>query len=147
MQKRIADIRREIAKHPARSAWDRGCRTYAEELFNEYIKNLQIKDENVHIEKITEADLLNGANSWRQYSYGGYAIIYDGTDSWVEHIDASCALLYNGDICERLCTKKEAKRKKYGKRKPTRYDSWLDAQTDALKQAAQLVCNIVNRKD
>lgn len=129
MQKRIADIRREIAEHPARSAWDKGCRAYAEELFSEYVENLQIKDEKVRIGKIAEADLLNGADSWEQYSYGG------------------CALIYDSDICERLCTEKEAQRKRYGESKPTLYDSWLDAQAAALKQAARLVRSIANRRD
>lgn len=129
MQKRIADIRREIAEYPARSAWDKGCRTYAEELFSEYIENLQIKDGDVRIGKITEKDLMNGADNWEQYSYGG------------------CALIYDSDICERLCTANEAKRKRYGESKPTLYDNWLDAQTAALKQAARLVCRIANRRD
>ncbi len=124
----IADIKKEIAERPARSAWDKGCREYAVELFAEVVENRHLTDGDTLGEDITEKELLNGARDWNQYSDGG------------------CALIYDGDICERLCTENEAKRKKYGERKPGLYDSWLDAQAAALKQAARIVRRVANRR-
>lgn len=124
----IADIKKEIAERPARSAWAKGCREYAVELFAEIVENRHLSDDDVLGEDITEKELLNGARDWSQYSDGG------------------CALIYDGDICERLCTENEAKRKKYGECKPGLYDSWLDAQAAALKQAARIVRQVANRR-
>ena len=74
MQRIIAEIYQEIESHPVRSAWDKGVRSYAEELFETYITNmnLRIDDAKTRIGKIVDADLLNGARDWSQYSYGVY---------------------------------------------------------------------------
>ena len=124
----IADIKKEIAEWPARSAWSKGCREYAVELFTEVVENRHLADSAVLGEDITEKELLNGARDWNQYSDGG------------------CSLIYDGDICERLCTENEAKRMRYGERKPTMHDSWLAAQAAALKQAASIVRRVANRR-
>lgn len=131
MQRIIAEVYREIGSHPVRSAWEKGVRSYAEELFETYItgKNLDIRDENTRIGKIMDADLLNGARDWNQYSYGG------------------CADIYDADICERLCCPSEIKKKKHGELPPNSCETWLDLQAKALKQAANLVKRIVNRRD
>ncbi len=131
MQRIIAEIYREIKSHPVRSAWEKGVRSYAEELFETYItgKNLRIDDANTRIGKIVDADLLTGAQDWSQYSYGG------------------CADIYDSDICERLCCPSEIKKKKCGELPPNSYETWLDLQAKALKQAANLVKRIVNRRD
>ena len=73
MQGTIAEICRESEGHPVRSAWDRGVRSYAGELFEAYItgKGLHPDDADDRIGKIADADLLNGARDWSQYSYGG----------------------------------------------------------------------------
>lgn len=131
MQRIIAEIYQEIESHPVRSAWDKGVRSYAEELFETYITNmnLRIDDAKTRIGKIVDADLLNGASDWSQYSYGG------------------CADIYDSDICERLCCPSEIKKKKHGELPPNAYETWLDVQAKALKQAARLVKRIVNRRD
>lgn len=67
--------------------------------------------------------LLNGANDWSQYSWGGSALIYDG------------------DIAERLCTPSELKKTRNGERRPNSREEWLDVQARALYQA----CNRVSR--
>lgn len=36
MQRRIADIKKDISAHSARSAWDKGVKGYAVELFDDY---------------------------------------------------------------------------------------------------------------
>lgn len=128
MRRFIADIRREIAERPVRSAWDKGCREYAIELFDELVEHRKLTDQSELGENVTEKELLCGASDWNQYSFGG------------------CTLVYDGDICERLCTPKEAERLKYGERKPPLHDSWLDAQAAALKQAANIVRRVANRR-
>lgn len=127
MQRLIADIKRELAERPGRSAWEKGVRGYAEDLFTSFIENKRLPDD-ARIGKITEADLLNGAESWEQYSYGG------------------CAEVYDSDICERLCSPSEQKKTKGGEL-PFHGESWVDAQAKALKQAARIVLRVVNRRD
>ena len=87
MQRRIADIKMDIAAHSARSAWDRGVKGYAVEMFDDYVDRLHIADDSVRIGKIAEADLLNGARDWEQYSYGGCAEVYGelplGGEDWL----------------------------------------------------------------
>lgn len=64
-----------------RSTWDRGVQAYALDLLD------NVKDSD--LEKVTDRKgleklLLNGARNWEHFSYGG------------------CALVYVGDIAERL---------------------------------------------
>lgn len=125
---RVADFKKEIREHPARSAWDKGRRQYALEIFCDVVENRNLTDADELGADITEAEQLCGARDWREYSYGG------------------CSLIYDSDICDRLCTEKGAERLKHGERKPVTYDNWLDAQASALKQAARLVRWITNRR-
>ena len=67
MQRRIADIKKDISAHSARSAWDKGVKGYAVEMFDDYLDRLHITDDSVRIGKVAEADLLNGAQNWEQY--------------------------------------------------------------------------------
>ena len=62
--------------------------------------------------------ILNGADSWREYSYTDRSLIYDS------------------DIAEILCTPSELKRNKHGERKPNRDEEWLDVQARALLEAS-----------
>ena len=64
------------------------------------------------------AAMLNGARDWSQYSWGGSALIYDG------------------DIAERLCNPSELKKTRNGERRPNSREEWLDVQARALFQAA-----------
>jgi hypothetical protein len=103
------EIRNEIEATPLRGAWGRAVKTYAIELLDglngEY----------------SAVALLNGAENWRAYSYGG------------------CALVYDSDIAERLCSPSEYKRKRGGELAPSSRESWLDCQARALSQAARLI--------
>lgn len=104
-----------------RSAWDRGVSNYSYELLEQlreaansgYFKAEQISSGNA----IREA-MLNGASDWSQYSWGGSALIYDG------------------DIAERLCNPSELKKTRNGERRPNSREEWLDVQARALFQAA-----------
>lgn len=116
--KTINEIIEAINNENARSAWDKGVKNYAVmiiENFND--DNFKSVSNRKELEKI----LLNGAENWNQYSYGG------------------CALIYDTDIAVTLCTPSELKRKKGGELQPNRYETWLDVQTRALKQAFSLI--------
>lgn len=96
------------------SAWSRGVREYATELLEQAREN--------GIEGTpTAKQLLNGATSWREYSFG------------------ECSLIYNRDICARLATPSEQRAKKYGELPPNKQETWLDVQARALWQACALI--------
>lgn len=119
--KLITDIQKEISNYPSHSTWDKGVRTYAEEIFNSYI------EEHTSIEHITEKDLLNGAEDWQRYSEGGFSLIFDT------------------DICKRLCSPSEQKKTQNGKRKPNSKEDWIDVQARALQQAAAIILSATNK--
>ncbi len=106
-----------VAAHKAgRSAWARGVKSYAIDLVEGLEDNADLCNE-VMLQKA----LLNGAGDWQQYSEGG------------------CALVYDADIAERLCSPSELKRCKGGDRQPNSRENWIDCQARALGQAAALV--------
>lgn len=111
-------IQEEIATYKGSSAWKRGVLAYAEELAEnlEGMTDAEIADP----AKVEEA-LLNGAENWDEYSWGG------------------CSLIYNGDICQRLATPSEKKKTKGGENRPNAREKWLDVQARALYQAADLI--------
>jgi hypothetical protein len=96
-----------------RSAWGRGVQSYALEMVEG--AEIELTTENV------KAELLNGAQDWKQYSYGG------------------CADIYYAAIAERLCTPSELKRKRGGDLQPNTRENWLDVQARALFQAFNLI--------
>ena len=103
-----------IAHLNPRSAWNRGVMRYALELVN----SIDVGEE------VTKKNLLNGAKDWKEYSEGG------------------CTLIYDVDICHRLCTPSEIKKTKDGERHPNKQETWLDVQARALYQAARLIMKI-----
>jgi len=106
-----------VAAHKAgRSAWGRGVKEYAFELVEGLDASADLSNEN-----LLNKALLNGAGDWQQYSEGG------------------CALVYNADIAERLCSPSELKRVRGGERQPNSRENWLECQARALAQAAALV--------
>ena len=83
MQRKIRDIYATIQHSPARTAWEKGVRACADDLFSDYIeKALGILDIEVRIGKITEADLLRGAPNWDRYSRGGMALVSNSWNRW-----------------------------------------------------------------
>ena len=105
----------EIGNQSARSAWDKAVKQYAIELL-----------ESLEREYSREA-LLNGAQNWNDYSYGG------------------CSLIYDQDIAERLCCPSLLKRLNDGARQPSSRNTWLDEQARALSQAATRIKRVMNR--
>lgn len=115
--KTIQQLREAIEASPARSAWSKGVKLYALDL----IADMEATRE-FYGSPADRQDLLNGADDWQQYSEGGSALIYDG------------------DIAERLCSPSEYKRAKEGQNPPNARESWLDVQARALYQAERLIC-------
>ena len=111
------DLASALAAIPSgRSAWNRAVHTYAIELVESLDASTDLSNET-----LLRKALLNGADDWHQYSEGG------------------CALVYDADIAERICSPSELKRCKGGERQPNARETWLDCQARALAQAASLV--------
>lgn len=113
-----------IDEENATSAWDKGVKAYAVEM----LKDMAFNAEHGYVDvdafsnrTMLRNALLNGADDWSQYSWGG------------------CALIYDGDIAERLCTPSELKRYHGGERRPNAREEWLDVQARALFQASNLI--------
>ena len=126
--KRVHDIEVALEAKKVRSAWDKGVKLYAEELLfdlKEGIKGGYI-DEDLACSnwKMFLEALLNGADNWAQYSWGG------------------CSFIYDPDIAERHCTPSELKRTRHGYNEPNRNEHWLDVQARALRQAAWLLWTV-----
>lgn len=114
----VSAIYEALASQHPRSAWARGVVAYAVPMLED------LDPEEELYPKTVEKTLLNGAPSWHDYSWGG------------------CALIYNSDIAERLCSPSELKRSDNGRLRPNAREEWLDTQARACFQATQLVKRI-----
>lgn len=108
------ELKEAVSAMSTRSAWNRGVNAYALEM----LEQLENNGYEISSRKELEKDLLNGADSWQNASWGG------------------CFLIYDSDIAERLCTPPELKRTDNGRLKPNAREQWLDTQARALYQAA-----------
>lgn len=127
-QKRVFEALEQKQK-AARSAWCHGVIEYASEMA-ESEELLQAALEGYGLpEGRLEKIFLNGASSWREYSYSG------------------CALCYDWDIAKRLCSPSELARvtRKDGRLadKPNRQENWLDCQARALFQAFRVLVEVI----
>ena len=114
----------ELEAQKDRSAWGRGVNAYALELVEELRERAAYEGRNPEPGKECREWMLNGAQDWSQYSWGGSSLIYDG------------------DIAERLCTPSELKKTRHGERRPNSREEWLDTQARALYQACNRVARI-----
>jgi len=105
--KTIQQLREAIENEPARSAWRKGVKLYALEIIQELPADREFYGSPADVKT-----LLNGADDWSQFSYGG------------------CSLIYNQDIAERLA------------RQPNARENWLEVQARALYQASLLICRL-----
>ena len=126
----INELKQAIANEKPRSAWGRGVKEYAKGLSEELEE--AIRGGYYTEDKLTDCaalkeQLLNGAKDWSQYSWGGSALIYDG------------------DIAERLCSPSELKKTRNGERRPNANEEWLDVQARALTQAASMIMRLARR--
>lgn len=123
----LAKVKQTLEQRKDRSAWDKGVTVYALEMVDEMVEQLEesarggyIADDLLAPRMLRKA-LLNGADDWSAYSWGG------------------CSLIYNSDIAARLCCPSELKRTRNGERRPNSREEWLDTQARALFQAANRV--------
>lgn len=114
----------ELEARKDRSAWDRGVNVYALELVEELEERAAYEGRNPEPGAECREWMLNGAQDWNQYSWGGSSLIYDG------------------DIAERLCTPSELKKTRHGERRPNSREEWLDTQARALTQACNRVARV-----
>lgn len=110
-----------LANRKDRSAWDKGVTLYAIDLLQELESRIKYEGRNPESGAELEKWLLNGADSWSSYSWGGSALIYDG------------------DIAAVLCTPSELKKTRNGERRPNSREEWLDTQARALYQASNRI--------
>ena len=121
---KIKDLIKKLENQKPRSKWDKGVVNYSIMILE------KIQDDHDHINgdvsfRELEALLLNGAESWSRYSWGGNALIN------------------NEDIAQMLSTPTELKRTCNGKKRPNRREEWLDTQARALFQAVNKIWWIV----
>lgn len=115
---------KELEARKDRSAWSKGVTLYAIELVEELEERAEYEGRNPEPGKECREWMLNGAQDWNQYSWGG------------------CSLIYDSDIAERLCCPSELKRTRNGERRPNSREEWLDTQARALYQAANRVSRL-----
>lgn len=111
----------KIEAHKERSAWGNGVKAYALELVEELEERSTYEGRTPATREECAAWLLNGAQDWKAFSWGG------------------SSLIYNGDIARRLCCPSELKKTRNGERRPNSREEWLDTQARALFQASLLV--------
>lgn len=111
------------------SAWKNGVKNYADILIDKLPDDYcMIFDNQMGLEKhikILKKLLLNGAENWRQYSYGGRAYIS------------------NNVIALHLCNFSEYRNSKGGEKQPNAREKWLDVQARALQQAELLITSAI----
>lgn len=123
--KTFEEIRKELEARKDRSAWRKGVTAYALELLETMEENAEYNHADQHLHPLeVETLALNGAQDWKQFSWGGSALIYDT------------------DIAQRLCSPSELKKTRNGERRPNSREEWLDTQARALFQACQLIKNL-----
>ena len=117
MIKEFEKLEKETAKRNEqnrRSKWARGVGEYTAEL----LENIKNDEQEATTTEELKKQMLNGAQDWDQYSWGG------------------CSFVYDCDICELLATPSEQKRTNNGEKRPNGREEWLDVQARALYQAA-----------
>lgn len=114
----------ELGARKDRSAWQKGVTLYAFELVQELQERAKYEGRNPEPGAECKLWMLNGADDWNDYSWGG------------------SSLIYNEDIAERLCCPSELKKTRNGERRPNSQEEWLDTQARALHQAASRVLRL-----
>lgn len=117
----------ELETRKDRSAWDKGVTVYALELVEELKEAAAYNGKDPETSKECKEIMLNGAQNWNEYSWGGSALVYDG------------------DIAARLCCPSELKKTRDGERRPNSREEWLDVQARALFQACNRVAKLYSR--
>ena len=129
----VNEITAALTARRDKTYWERGVTKYALDLLYDlplmmelHLANNQTKWESG---LTLRALLLNGARDWKQFSYGG------------------CALICDEQICDRLATPSEKIHCQYGRWRPNRNEEWLDVQARALAQAYARICSYVREAE
>ena len=120
----IKELIYKLENQKTRSKWDKGVLNYSIMLLENLQDDYNQINGNISFDYL-ETLLLNGAEDWTQFSYGG------------------CALIYDEEIAQMLATPTELKRTCNGKKRPNRREEWLDTQARALTQAFYKIWGIV----
>lgn len=122
----VNEIRARLEAVKTRSCWDRGVKGFALDLLESYENICEYcEHDGQPIPELNEETLLNGADDWRAYCYGGGALIY------------------NTDIAKALCTPSMLKKKDGGRLDPNHCEIWMDVQVRAYYQAFRLLKSCV----
>lgn len=124
----LAKAAQTLEQRKDRSAWDKGVTVYALEMVEQLAEAAEggyIDADDLLAPRMLRKALLNGADDWSAYSWGG------------------CSLIYNSDIAARLCCPSELKRTRNGERRPNSQEEWLDVQARALHQAFRRVYSAI----
>ncbi len=108
-----------IENSEARSAFAKGVRAFAVNLVESAMERHSFKK--FDLVDNDEKLYLNGAKDWKQYVYGGSALVADY------------------DIAKALCSPSELKRRKDGALPPNKDENWLDVEARAYFLAYQLL--------
>lgn len=115
------ELYNKIENLKVRGAWNNGVKWYALYLIEQLEDYTKVVPGRAEIESV----LLNGADDWEQFSYGG------------------CALIYNQGIAETVCSPSELRKvtRKDGtlRDKANSRETWLGVQARALRQACNLI--------
>ena len=110
-----------------KSTWSKGVSEYSYELLDNVSECIKYGNMDALANtKLLKDAMLNGADSWAQYSWGG------------------CSFCYDGDIAKALCSPSELKKTRNGSRRPNASEEWLDVQARALYQASLRVIRAFN---
>ena len=123
----VKTVTEKVEQTKTSSAWERGVKEYAEELLEELAEAVEggyVDESDLSNRRLFEKAMLNGAGSWEQFSEGG------------------CSLCYDGQIAERLCAPWELRKTKSGRKDPNPRETWIDVQSRALFQAAQMILRV-----
>lgn len=126
----IKNLIEQVENMKTHSAWERGVKAYALELLDEVREGIDggyFYEDDLNAPRVLHKMLLNGASDWKQFSWGG------------------CGLIYNGDIAKRLCAPYEMRLTRNGEKKPNRREEWLDTQARALFQAEGMINEAVRQ--
>ena len=105
----LAKATQTLEQRKDRSAWDKGVTVYALEMVEQLAEAAEggyIDADGLLAPRMLRKALLNGADDWSAYSWGGFSLIY------------------NGDIAARLCCPSELKRTRNGERRPNSREEW-----------------------
>ena len=135
--KRLNEIRNQITATKPRGAWAAGVKLYALDILDTIEERSDYEGhEPENLQELKEY-ALNGAKDYRhpQSLYKAWSVA-----SW-----GGSYLIYDGDICKRLCNATEQKKTDNGNKRPNAREEWLDVQARALFQAYSIISEIANR--